>query len=171
MIRPMTSKDIAYVQQIAHETWLQTYDGIIPQELQTRFIDRTYSDMMLMKRMEKTTMLIAESNGVPIGFANFTMVDDDGDTELTAMYVLPAFQRSGFGKQLTQTAFATLAGAKQLFVYIDEQNIPGRTFYEQQGFQLVDTFSETFEGYPVETAQYVYVFPTSISSKSLESIS
>lgn len=163
MIRPMTSKDIAYVQQIANETWLKTYDGILPQELQTRFIDRTYSDMMLMKRMEKTIMLIAESDGIPIGFANFTMIDEDGDTELTAMYVLPAFQRSGFGKQLTQTALSALSDAKQLFVYIDEQNFSGRNFYEKQGFQLVDTFPETFEGYPVETAQYVYTFPTTIS--------
>lgn len=163
MIRPMTSKDIAYVQQIAHETWLKTYDGIIPQELQTRFIDRTYSDMMLMKRMEKTIMLVAESDGVPVGFANFTTIDNDGDTELTAMYVLPAFQQSGYGKRLTQAALSILADAKQLFVYIDEQNFLGRTFYEKQGFQLVDTFPETFEGYPVVTAQYVYDFPNTIS--------
>lgn len=163
MIRPMTSKDIAHVQQIAHETWLKTYDGILPQELQTRFIDRSYSDMMLMKRMEKTIMLVAESDGVPIGFANCTMIDEDGDSELTAMYILPAYQQSGFGKRLIQTACAKLANAKQLFVYVDEQNFSGRTFYEKQGFQLVDTFPETFEGYPVETAQYVYTFPTTIS--------
>lgn len=163
MIRPMTSEDIAYVQQIAHETWRKTYDSIIPHELQIRFLNRTYSDMMLMKRMEKTVMLIAECDGIPIGFANFTRIDDDGDTELTAMYILPDYQQSGYGKRLIQTALAKLANAKQLFVYIDEQNSLGRTFYEKQGFQLVDTFAETFEGYPVETAQYVYTFPTIIS--------
>lgn len=159
----MTSKDITHVQIIARETWLKTYDNIIPQEIQMQFLDRTYSEMMLMKRMEKTIMLIAESDGIPIGFANFTMIDQDGDSELTAMYILPAYQHSGYGKQLIETALVKLNSAKQLFIYIDQENYLGRKFYEKQGFQLVDTFSETFEGYPVETAQYVYTFPTTIS--------
>lgn len=162
MIRLMTSKDIVAVQQIARETWRETYNNIIPHELQTRFLDRTYSDMMLMKRMEKTTMLIAECDGIPIGFANFTTIDADGDAELTAMYILPNYQQVGHGKKLFLKTLATLEDATNLFVYVDEQNSAGRTFYEKQGFQLVETFAEDFEGYPVKTVQYVYNFQTTI---------
>ncbi len=68
MIRPMTSKDIEHVQQIARVTWRETYYGIIPEELQTTFLEHSYSDMMLLMRMKKTKMLIAESEGVPVGF-------------------------------------------------------------------------------------------------------
>ena len=162
MIRLMTSKDIAYVQQIAHETWRETYNNIIPHELQTRFLTRNYSDMMLMKRMEKTIMLIAECEGVPIGFANFTRIDADGDSELTAMYILPNYQQTGYGKKLFLQALSQLKDASKLSVYVDEQNSLGRTFYEKQGFQFVEMFSESFEGYPVKTVQYVYNFPTTI---------
>lgn len=156
MIRPMTSKDIEHVQQIAHITWRETYYGIIPEELQTIFLKHSYSDMMLLMRMKKTAMLIAESEGVPIGFANITKVDDDGDAELTAMYILPTHQQSGYGKKLFLNALSTLKSASQVFVYVDRKNTSGRAFYEKQGFKLLDIFEETFEGHPVETAQYVF---------------
>ena len=54
MIRPMTAKDSMHVQQIACKTWSETYKDIIPAEIQKKFIDRSYSDAMLLKRMEKT---------------------------------------------------------------------------------------------------------------------
>lgn len=160
MIRPMTSNDIEDVQYIAFETWKKTYQNSIPEDIQHHFLSDSYSDRMLLKRMEKTMMLIAECDGVPIGFANFTAVDGDGDAELTAMYILPAFQKSGYGKALFQVALSKLSEAKQLFVYVDNQNVIGKNFYEKQGFQLVNTFSESFIGHPVETAEYVYKFPT-----------
>jgi ribosomal protein S18 acetylase RimI-like enzyme len=156
MIRPMTSKDIEHVQRIVRDTWRETYYGIIPEELQTNFLEHAYSDMMLKMRMEKTAMLIAECEGVPIGFANITKVDEDGDAELTAMYILPTHQHSGYGKKLFHNALSTLKSASQVFVYVDGKNESGRAFYEKQGFQLLDVFDETFEGHPVETAQYVY---------------
>ena len=156
MIRPMTSKDIEQVQQIIRFTWRETYYDIIPEELQTRFLDRSYSDMMLQMRMERTDVLIAESEGVPVGFANFTKIDVDGDAELTAMYILPSHQKLGYGKRLFQVALSMLTNASQLYVYVDGRNTNGRAFYEKQGFQLLDVFNEEFEGHPVETAQYVY---------------
>lgn len=157
MIRPMTADDIGYIQHIAHVTWNDTYAGIIPEDIQTAFINRSYSDAMMMKRMEKTHMLVAEcEQGTPIGFLNFTRKDEDGDSELTAMYILPSYQHSGYGKQLFDLTIKMLDGAKQLFVYVDSRNAVGRAFYEKQGFELLEVFEETFEGYPVETAQYVY---------------
>lgn len=156
MIRPMTSNDIRHVRHIAHNTWMETYDGIIPEDIQTMFIDRSYSDAMMLMRMKKTIILIAECEGTPVGFANFTKKDSDGDSELTAMYILPAYQQTGYGKQLFEVALSMLSDAEQLFVYVDVRNLIGRAFYEKQGFELLDIFEELFEGHPVETAQYVY---------------
>lgn len=160
MIRLMTYIDIEDVQKIAFETWRETYKNIIPQDLQTLFLNRNYSDMMLMKRMEKTIMLIIEREGVPIGFANFTITDVDGDSELTAMYILPNYQKNGYGKKLLQEVLTKLSDANKLFVYVDEQNKIGRNFYQQQGFKFVETFDEHFENFPVRTSQYVYALST-----------
>ena len=156
MIRPMTTKDSVHVQQIARKTWRVTYNGLIPEETQTQFIDRFYSYAMMEKCMEKTFVLIAEHQGTPIGFANFTRKDEDGDSELTAMYILPEFQQLGYGAMLFKEALSILQDAHQLFVYVDERNTIGRTFYEKHGFELLDVFEENFEGHPVVTAQYVY---------------
>ncbi|MBB4826896.1 ribosomal protein S18 acetylase RimI-like enzyme [Sporosarcina luteola] len=156
MIRPMTAEDIGHVQQIARITWNDTYKEIIPEDIQINFLTRTYSDAMLRKRMEKTCVLIAEYEGKPIGFLNYTKKDEDGDSELTAMYILPDYQHAGFGKKMMEHALESLRTAKKLFVYVDSRNEMARAFYEKQGFQLLDEFEEYFEGYPVETAQYVY---------------
>ena len=157
MIRPMTTEDIAYVRKIVYQAWEEMDDGNLPKETQTHYIDRSYADIMLLKRMEKTVVLIVEHEGVPIGFTNFTKVDEDGDAEITAMYILPTFQRAGYGEKLLQATLTVLADATQLFAYVDGNNKIGRAFYEKHGFQLLDLFDETFEGYPVETAQYVYM--------------
>lgn len=156
MIRPMTSKDSVHVQQIARKTWNATYQDIIPNEIQNQFIDRFYSRAMMEKRMEKTFVLIAEYKELPIGFANFTKRDEDGDSELTAMYILPEYQQAGYGEKLLKYALSMLQDAQQLFVYVDARNTIGRAFYEKQGFELLDVFEEDFQGHPVVTAQYVY---------------
>lgn len=156
MIRLMTAKDSMHVQQIVLNTWSETYKDVIPEDVQKSFINRSYSDAMIMMRMEKTYVLVAEYEGVPIGFANFTKRDEDGDSELTAMYILPSHQQNGYGTQLFNYMLSILSDAQQLIVYIDGRNAIGRAFCEKQGFQLIDVFEEFFEGYPVETAQYVY---------------
>jgi ribosomal protein S18 acetylase RimI-like enzyme len=158
MIRPMTAMDSMHVQQIVRKTWNVTYSDSIPAEIQNKFIDCSYSDAMILKRMEKTCVLVAECQGIPVGFANFTKKDEDGDSELTAMYILPSHQNSGYGKKLLEYALSILSDAQQLFVYVDERNAIGRAFYEKQGFELLDVFEEYFEGLPVVTAQYVYYF-------------
>lgn len=162
MIRLMTTKDCVHVKQIARKTWSVTYQDIIPEEIQKQFIDRFYSHAMMEKRMEKTNVLIVEEQGVPIGFANFTKKDEDGDSELTAMYILPEYQHAGFGEKLFKSTLSMLQDAQQLFVYVDARNAIGRAFYEKHGFKLLDVFEEDFQGHPVRTAQYVYYIQTPV---------
>ena len=156
MIRLMTTTDIVHVQHIIHHTWRATYEDLIPENTQTDFIERSYSDAMMRMRMKRTVVLIAECEGIPIGFANFTKTDEDGDVELTAMYILPTHQHVGYGTRLFHHALTMLKDAKNLFIYVDSLNTNGRAFCEKQGFELVDVFPEYFEGHPVVTAQYVY---------------
>ena len=106
MIRLMTAKGSMHVQQIVLNTWSQTYKDVIPEDVQKSFINRSYSDAMIMTRMEKTYVLVAEYyEGVPIGFANFTKRDEDGDSELTAMYILPSYQQNGYEQNYSTTCY------------------------------------------------------------------
>ncbi|TQR21490.1 GNAT family N-acetyltransferase [Psychrobacillus vulpis] len=160
MIRAMTFKDIATVQQIAKISWNNTYKHIIPDDIQALFLKKAYSSTMLAKRIEKTIFLIAEYEGQPVGFANFTYVDADGDAELTAIYVLPEYQQIGYGRKLLQAGLKEMPQGKQLFVYVESKNEQARIFYERFGFECLEEFDEFFEGHPLSTAKYVYLIKT-----------
>lgn len=160
MIRAITFQDIAAVQQIATISWNDTYKNIIPENIQQLFLEKAYSKTMLAKRIEKTIFLLAECEGKPVGFANFTYVDGDGDAELTAIYVLPAYQKIGYGQKLLQAGLHEIREGHQLFVYVESENNAARIFYEKFGFDCLEEFDEHFEGHPLSTAKYVYLLKT-----------
>lgn len=157
MIRPMTINDITEVQRIAKLSWEHTYKNIIPTTIQTNYLNYFYSNSMLEKRLEKTIMFIAQINNKTIGFASFTAKDEDGDAELTAMYLLPEYQKQGFGKKLLQKGLEFLHNANQIFVYVESENHNGRQFYEHCGFEFIEEFEELFDNYSLNTCKYVYI--------------
>lgn len=156
MIRTGTPQDITSVQEIAHISWSDTYEGIIPSQIQKSFLNKSYSNAMMEMRLERTIMLMAEHEGEAIGFANFTKVDEDGDAELIAMYLKPEHQRNGYGRQLLHSGLSYLLNGSQLFVYVESENKKARCFYEANGFEFVEEFDELFEGHPLKTVKYVY---------------
>lgn len=155
MIRFMTKNDIEDVQRIAHITLSHIYQETIPQELQTAYLSRSYSDLMMRKRLEKTTILVAEEHGQPVGYLSCTPIDEDGDCELTALNVLPSHQQRGYEEKLLRHALDSLTDARQVDVYVDRLDANSHAFFEQQGFRPAETFEEHFEGIPVETVHYV----------------
>ncbi|WP_088006136.1 GNAT family N-acetyltransferase [Indiicoccus explosivorum] len=155
MIRPGTEQDIEAIQAIARASWRNTYTDIYPVRIQQAFLDKSYSDAMLQKRIERTILLMAEHEGEPVGFANFTKADEDGDAELIALHIRPEYLRSGYGSQLMQYGIRMLAGGRQLSVYVDADNGKARRFYEANGFTFVQEFEEVFEGLPLYTAEYI----------------
>lgn len=162
MIRSMTHDDIRVVQRIAKLSWQHTYDGIIPADVQDQFLNMAYSVPMLEKRLEKTNMLLAEADGEVVGFAAFTNTDEDGDAELTAIYLLPEYQSVGIGTQLFEAGLERLTEAQQLFVYVECANVKARNFYEAKGFELLEEFEDLFQGYTLHTAKYVHYIRTPV---------
>lgn len=156
MIRTGTAQDITAVQEIAHISWNDTYHDIIPMNIQQKFLEKSYSVPMMEMRLKKTILLLAEHEGKPIGFANFTKLDDDGDSELIALYLKPDYQRHGYGKKLLDSGLTYLLDGSNLFVYVESENKKGRSFYETNGFEFVEEFDELFEGHPLQTTKYVY---------------
>ena len=109
-------------------------------------------------------MLVAECEGIPIGFANFTQKDEDGDSELTAMYILPSHQQMGYGKQLIQSLFRYFQmHSNYLFMWMDVIRLD-EPFMKNKALSLLDVFEEVFRRAPCGTAQYVfYIHPRAIA--------
>lgn len=155
MIRKMTVDDIKDVQQIALTSWRYMFEDHIPTEVLEAFIDRTYSDLMLKKQIEKTTVLLAiDPSGATVGYLSYTPIDVDGESEVTSLHMLPKHLESGYEELLLAEALQSLSEAQNVDVYVDERSHDLQAFYVKQGFVLVESFQEEFEGLPVETIHY-----------------
>lgn len=151
MIRKMEERDIQAVQQVAAESWHDTYEGIIPREVRERFLAAAYSPASLKRRMEQSVMLVAEDGGKIAGFANLFHQPESEEAELSAIYLLPSHQCQGLGTSLLESGITELPDAVRLYLTVEHKNEKGRRFYERQGFSIVDEFEEEFGGHTLSS--------------------
>lgn len=151
----MTKEDISQVQDVAKKTWNATYEGIIPTEVQEKFLNAAYSDERMKYRLDNSHLFVAETEEKIIGFANYSPVNDKGEAELGAIYIYPEYQDFGIGTALLEKGIHELNGVKRLFLHVEKDNTIGKTFYDAKGFQVVQEFDDNFDGHILKTIQMV----------------
>jgi GNAT superfamily N-acetyltransferase len=95
-----------------------------------------------VEQLEGGLVFVAESAGVPVGFAAI-LTRDDGDADLDALFVEPHMWRQGYGKALIAQCLdaARQRGARALHV-IGNPHAEG--FYLSCGFELIGTEQTRF---------------------------
>lgn len=154
-IRIMQPNDIQQVQHVAKTSWNATYNGIIPVEVQERFLQSAYNDEMMVRRLERSLLLVAELNGKIVGFANYSVVRDDGQVELGAIYIYPESQGQGIGSALLQAGINHSQGAREIYLNVEKDNVIGKRFYEAKKFKIVKEFDDDFDGHILKTIRMV----------------
>ncbi|MFY0518127.1 GNAT family N-acetyltransferase [Lysinibacillus sp. UGB7] len=152
IIRQMQEDDIFFVQEIAKSSWYDKYEGIIPKQLQDRFLQTAYSKETLIKRLQKSPFLVAELGESLVGFANFSNTSD-GQAELYAIYLSPNLQRKGIGTALLEKGIQQLEGATNLTVCVEKDNTIAMRFYQAMGFQFIEEFDDLFDGHMLKTVR------------------
>lgn len=147
LIREMKPKDIEAVQGVAKASWETTYAGIIPLEIQENFIKSAYSEAMMRKRLEVSSLYVAAEQEKIIGFANFSTVKQGGSAELGAIYLLSDYQGLGIGSALLREGINNLEGAHSLFVDVEKENRTGVAFYQAKGFKNDSEFEDNLDGH------------------------
>lgn len=155
LIRKMKREDITIVQDVAAKSWNATYEGIIPATTQENFLNAAYSNEMMEKRLNSTLMLVAEVQQQIVGFANYSPVNNKGETELAAIYIYPEYQGAGIGTALLQEGIKHLHDVKKIYINVEQENRIGKTFYEAKGFITVDEFDDDFDGHILKTVRMV----------------
>ena len=150
-IRNMTIDDINSVQDIAEKSWLATYAGIIPENIQKKFLKAAYSDEMMHKRLNHSLFLVAETDSGVVGFANFSFANDQGEANLGAIYLYPGQQSKGIGTAMLQEGINQLDGVVSISVEVEKDNAIGKSFYEAKGFETVDEYDDEIDGYILKT--------------------
>lgn len=148
----MQKNDIISVQEIAKKSWHQTYKGIIPIEIQDRFLQVAYSSDRLLSRLEKSLFLVAILEESLVGFANFSNVVE-GEAELYSIYLLPEIQGKGIGTALLQEGIKMLPDLTSLLVCVEKENTKGMNFYQAKGFKKLEEFDELFDGHLLKTVK------------------
>ncbi|MDV2682771.1 GNAT family N-acetyltransferase [Alkalihalophilus lindianensis] len=149
LIRKAIMKDITDIQKVAKETWNDTYEGIIPRDIQDRFIARAYSDENLERRIKKSLFLVATVNDSVIGFANFFFKQTEA--VLGAIYIEPSEHGKGIGSDLLSTGIKELNEVTRILVEVEAGNKVGVAFYQAKGFYLVEEYDDHFDGHILKT--------------------
>ncbi|WP_102028993.1 GNAT family N-acetyltransferase [Salirhabdus sp. Marseille-P4669] len=155
VIREAKANDIKQIQDIAKKSWHATYEGIIPNAVQERFLQSAYSDEMMKKRLLGSFLFVAEVEKKVVGFANFSPVKEIGEVELGAIYIYPEYQGMGIGSHLLHKGIHHIDGVQSIYINVEKDNTIGRTFYEAKGFQLVEEFDDDFDGHTLKTVRMV----------------
>ncbi|WP_087973497.1 GNAT family N-acetyltransferase [Oceanobacillus rekensis] len=153
-IRKMKKRDITQVQHVARTSWHSTYEGIIPLEIQDRFLDAAYSRANMKKRLKKSILFVSEVDGKVVGFANYSPVSADGSVELGAIYLYPEFQGYGIGSAFLREGIENL-GASEIHLNVERNNHIGTNFYRAKGFEMVSEFNDKFDGHILKTVRMV----------------
>ncbi|CAM4337910.1 MULTISPECIES: GNAT family N-acetyltransferase [Jeotgalicoccus] len=156
-IREMLKEDIKQVQDVAKISWNATYEGIIPVEIQENFLNGAYSDEMMERRLKHSLILVAEADNTITGFANFTQVNEQGQVELSAIYLYPEYQGEGIGSALLNAGIEKLDNVKEIHLDVEKENRIGKTFYEAKGFKAVKEYDDDFDGHILKTVRMLLV--------------
>ena len=100
-IRKATTADISTIQKLASEAFPHTYREILSSEQIGYMMDWMYSSESLLRQMEEERHIyfLAYHGGIPVGYLSI-QPEGDGIFHLQKLYLLPACQGMGWGRQL-----------------------------------------------------------------------
>lgn len=134
-IVPLAKADLPRITAIARVTWPVAFDGLIPAAEIPKIVERIYSQDQLETDMDNGhAFWIARANGKDMAFCAAYREDDT--IWLKKLYVLPEAQGLGLGTILTDTAIARFAPAREISLYVKNDNVKAIGFYRRAGFSI-----------------------------------
>ncbi len=134
VITPLADTQLAVVIALAHRIWPHSYAGILTPAQIEHLLQHIYTETNLQQEIRNGHRFwLAFEDDAPVGFASAYC---EGDILwLRKLYVLPEMQGRGIGSALTQTAIQAFAGAKEMRLLVNKNNLAAQAFYTKTGFQ------------------------------------
>jgi GNAT superfamily N-acetyltransferase len=159
MVRAAIIDDAPAIARVHVASWRSTYKALLPVDFLESLTEANYADRWRRVIGDATVRVyVVEDEGELVGFASGgrERAGEIGYTgELYALYVLDAFQRRGYGRELVRAVVAGLLemGLEEMIIWVLRDNPPARLFYERLG------------------GIYVRAQPITIGSATLEEVS
>ncbi len=142
VLRRAKEEDIEVIQEIANNTWYDTYGGLITDEQIKYMLKKMYNKGELLSQLQAGhTFLIAEENDKDLGYAGFSIVESELKTyKLHKLYVLPLAHGRGIGKLLINEVFNLVKKEGGTAVQLNvNRNNKAANFYQSAGFIIKET--------------------------------
>lgn len=154
-IRKALESDAHTLASIHVAAWREAYTGLLPPEMLSSLdvtdrAERWVRIIGTFSQENSGSAFLVEEPGGATGFVSVGKQRDRGladkgySAEITAIYVLEAAQRKGFGRALLREAAIHLgkSGHKTAALWVLEKNTKARRFYEALGARPVATRQE-----------------------------
>lgn len=142
ILRKAKEQDIEIIQDIANNTWYDTYGDLLTIEQIKYMLDKMYNKGELLSQLKNGhTFLIAEQNNRDLGFAGFSLINHETATyKLHKLYVLPESHGKGVGKLLINEVLNLVkkSGGTKLQLNVNRNNKASK-FYSSAGFIIKET--------------------------------
>jgi GNAT superfamily N-acetyltransferase len=163
-IRPASPGDAGAIARVRVASWRATYRGIVPDAYLDAMQEAPSAAMwerVLSAGADAATVVVATDADEVVGFAASNRLPEPKrglDSELTAAYVLPAWQRAGIGRRLVHDAVHAQRGlgASAMIAWVIAKNRGARAFLERLSGELV--VEQPFEWDGIELVEAGYAF-------------
>lgn len=165
MIRPATIEDAAAIASVHVRTWQHAYAGIISDEFLANLsvVTRTQRWREILADADSTRVVFVavDDTGQLLGHVSAGPARDDdlpsGTWEIYSVYVDPAEQSRGIGRELMQRALGSAPhGTSRVALWVLTDNHKSRSFYELQGFIADGTHHDVgIEGQHIDEMRYL----------------
>lgn len=139
-IRKAGLDDITGIVEAAHIVWRAHYPGIISLAQIEYMLGRMYAPEVIAAEMQDqgVAYFLAERDGALVAFAACGPSVSEGEFKLHKLYVLPAYQRLGYGRGLIRAVIthARERSGESLILCVNKGNASALAAYTRCGFRL-----------------------------------
>jgi len=129
-IRGFQKTDLAALKALVHKTIAACYPGYYCPEAVRFFMNYHSEEAILRDAATGCTMVLDKASRL---LGTGTLVDD----EIKRVFVAPAFQQQGFGRQILQHLEEVAARQGTMIVKLDA-SLPSKPFYDRLGYTMIE---------------------------------
>lgn len=153
------SDDRNAISHVYEESWKAAYKGIVPQSYLESIESGRWAKALDNPEWHSLIMLDGDRIVGTSAYCASRFEDMKDFGEIISIYFLPEYFGRGYGKKLLQAAINGLSqmGYTDIFLWVLEDNIRARRFYEHYGFVASGKYMENnIGGKVLRELQYIF---------------
>ncbi|WP_130863231.1 GNAT family N-acetyltransferase [Bacilliculturomica massiliensis] len=151
--------DRGSISKVYEESWKYAYKGMIPQD----YLDSIQEGRWItnLENSDWSTLVCIEDEKI-VGTSSFSrsrFQQFPGWGEIISIYLLTDYMGKGLGKALLDSVIVEMRkmGHENLFLWVLEENLKARHFYEKAGFLMTDDYlDDNIGGKELREICYIY---------------